>query len=285
MTSKSPIPIYDQGKEAIGGMYIAKLARKDAGVPIDKLNAHRDNFYIFFLLLKGSITMKCDGIDVEIDATSISIVSPLQVHSTQNISADAAGYFISVAPFLIPAACVDVFQNLKILQQVKKIKNAQKKDLLDIISMLHRSFNSLQSNKTQISVSLLNAFNYHLIDIFRHSEQSAGVIKNQSAIICGNFKKLLLAHSFLNPPSYFANKLHISVSHLNDCVKFTTGKSVTYWLQHAMFVEAQRLLYYTEMDVKEVAFALGFSDHRYFSRLFKKIAQETPLTFRAKFRE
>lgn len=52
-----------------------------------------------------------------------------------------------------------------------------------------------------------------------------------------------------------------------------------------MIIEAQRLLYYTENDVKEIAFSLGFEDHSYFSRLFKKICDKTPLSFRKKFRE
>jgi AraC-like DNA-binding protein len=52
-----------------------------------------------------------------------------------------------------------------------------------------------------------------------------------------------------------------------------------------MVIEAQRLLYYTENNVNEIAYQLGFEDHAYFSRLFKKITKETPLAFRKKFRE
>ncbi|MGF1924180.1 MAG: helix-turn-helix domain-containing protein [Bacteroidia bacterium] len=104
-------------------------------------------------------------------------------------------------------------------------------------------------------------------------------------MISAHFKKLINQNNFLESPAFFASKLNVSTSHLNDCVNSVTGKSVTYWLQNSMINEAQRLLYYTENDVKEIAFALGFDDHSYFSRLFKKITNETPLTFRRKFRE
>ncbi|ANF52236.1 hypothetical protein A0O34_17680 [Chryseobacterium glaciei] len=110
-------------------------------------------------------------------------------------------------------------------------------------------------------------------------------IYNQTERISSNFKKLIFQNNFLESPSFFAKKLNISTSHLNDCVNSNTGKSVTYWLQNAMIVEAQRLLYYTDNDVKEIAYNLGFEDHSYFSRLFKKISNETPLSFRRKFRE
>jgi AraC-like DNA-binding protein len=50
-------------------------------------------------------------------------------------------------------------------------------------------------------------------------------------------------------------------------------------------LEAKRLLYYTDMDVKEIAFSLGYEDHTYFSRLFSKVAGIPPGAFRRKFRE
>ena len=50
-------------------------------------------------------------------------------------------------------------------------------------------------------------------------------------------------------------------------------------------LEAKRLLYYSEQNVKEIAHALGYDDHAYFSRLFKKSESVTPLSFRAAYRK
>jgi AraC-like DNA-binding protein len=49
--------------------------------------------------------------------------------------------------------------------------------------------------------------------------------------------------------------------------------------------EAKRLLYYTELDIKEIAFKLGYDDHTYFSRLFSKTVSMSPSAFRNKFHE
>ncbi|MES1181326.1 MAG: helix-turn-helix domain-containing protein, partial [Flavobacterium sp.] len=149
----------------------------------------------------------------------------------------------------------------------------------------HRSFKSLNPNKAQIINGLFNALIYNLANIYSDSKSQIKELKNQSGIIYNNFKKLISDRTFLESPSYFAKKLNITTSHLNDCVNASSGKSVTYWLQNAMIIEAQRLLYYTENEVKKIAFTLGFEDHTYFSRLFKKITKETPLSFRRKFRE
>lgn len=279
------IPIYNQSPEAVGGIFIAHHSVKDTAELSNKLEAHRDDFFIFFVVTKGHAVIKCDMTDVELNARNLLIVKPFQVHYGQDISADAEGYYIGVAPFLIPNSCLEIFQNLKISEQLNKIDPAQEEELFDTISLLYRFFKGSNPNKNQIINGLFNALVYSFSNIFSKSQHSEIVFKNQSALIYSNFKKLLLEHSFLESPSYFAKQLNITTSHLNDCVKVSSGKSVTYWLQNTMIIEAQRLLYYTEREVKEIAFALGFQDHAYFSRLFKKITKETPLEFRRKFRE
>jgi AraC-like DNA-binding protein len=48
---------------------------------------------------------------------------------------------------------------------------------------------------------------------------------------------------------------------------------------------AQLLLYTTDMPVKEVAYALGVSDHSYFIRMFRKVTGITPQDYRSRMRE
>ncbi len=279
------IPIYNQSPEAVGGIFIAYHSAEDLANFDNKLEAHRDDFFIFFVLTKGQAVLKCDMTDIEINAIDVMMIKPLQIHHGQDGSKDAAGYYIGVAPFLIPNNCIEIFQNLKISEQLNTIDLAYQEELLDTIDLLHRSFKSANPNRTQIINGLFNALVYHLANVYSGSKVQTKELKNQSALIYSNFKKLISEVGFLKSPSYFAKKLNITTSHLNDCVKASTGKSVTYWLQNAMITEAQRLLYYTENEVKEIAFTLGFEDHTYFSRLFKKITKETPLAFRKKFRE
>jgi len=68
-------------------------------------------------------------------------------------------------------------------------------------------------------------------------------------------------------------------------LKKTTGLSVSYWILNEVMLEARRLLYYSQLNVKEITHKLGYDDPAYFSRLFKKATNTTPLAFRERYRK
>jgi AraC-like DNA-binding protein len=107
---------------------------------------------------------------------------------------------------------------------------------------------------------------------------------SRSKQIARDFKRLLKENLKLKKsPSYYAAMLNISEAYLNEVIKKITGFTVGYWIRYYVILEAKRLLLYTEMDVKEIAYSLGYENYTYFSRLFKQTAGITPLTFRATY--
>ena len=58
------------------------------------------------------------------------------------------------------------------------------------------------------------------------------------------------------------------------------GISPLQYINQKKVERAQLLLYTSDMPVKEVAYALGFSDHSYFIRLFRKLTGLTPQEYR-----
>ena len=61
------------------------------------------------------------------------------------------------------------------------------------------------------------------------------------------------------------------------------GLSPIQYINRKKVERAQLLLFTTDSSVKEVAYKLGFSDHSYFIRLFRKIASITPQEYRRLF--
>lgn len=251
----------------------------------DLTEHHRDDHYIMAIMLKGSGIIQCDMVQLHAKPASIMIMKPYQIHAIPKSKSYWEGYAISFAPFLIPDRCHAIFQNLNVKQQVLKMPKNQKSNIISTTALLQDAFMEKNVFRTFIVNGLFNSLINRIASLYSNAESNTDKLKNQPQLIAARFKQLLSVHSFLQKPSFFADALHISTAHLNDSVKSSTGFSVTYWLQNALTLEAKRHLYYTNNDVKEIAFDLGFEDHTYFSRLFKKLTTETPVAFRKKFRE
>lgn len=63
------------------------------------------------------------------------------------------------------------------------------------------------------------------------------------------------------------------------------GTSPVQYINSKKVERAQLLLYTTDMPVKEVAYSLGFSDHSYFIRMFRKQTGSTPQEYRERMRK
>lgn len=74
--------------------------------------------------------------------------------------------------------------------------------------------------------------------------------------------------------------LNISEVYLNEAVKESTGISVGSYIRDLVIVQAKRKLAYTTMSAKEIAYALGYDDYPYFSKLFKKSTGKSLAEFR-----
>ncbi|GAB6013341.1 helix-turn-helix domain-containing protein [Viscerimonas tarda] len=57
------------------------------------------------------------------------------------------------------------------------------------------------------------------------------------------------------------------------------------YLLDIKLTEAKRFLLYSDHNVNEIAFRLGFEDSSYFSRIFKKKTSLTPSDFLKKYRK
>jgi AraC family transcriptional regulator, arabinose operon regulatory protein len=76
-----------------------------------------------------------------------------------------------------------------------------------------------------------------------------------------------------------ADHLQMSESHFSKIFRNQTGASPIDYFIHLKMQEAMRLLSNTSLRVKEVAFALGYDDPLYFSRVFSRHTGMSPAAF------
>jgi len=79
---------------------------------------------------------------------------------------------------------------------------------------------------------------------------------------------------------FYARELGSSPRKLNDVARLFLDKGVAEAIDERLMLEARRLLLFSPMTVKEIAFDLGYDGHSYFTKVFKKIVGTTPVSFR-----
>jgi len=99
--------------------------------------------------------------------------------------------------------------------------------------------------------------------------------------VVGDFKALV-AKNFLEQKdvSFYASTLNITPKYLSHVLLSETGKTAKTLILEHVLLEAKSLLRQTPMTVLEICNWLGYSDHSYFTKAFKKSEGCTPLEYR-----
>lgn len=252
----------------------------------DLLSAHRDDHYMFFILEKGSGSLMIDFNEIQLSANMFYYVLPTQVHTRMRTEM-AAGWFLAVDTSLIPPECRNVFENRLLLQQPYTMNEIQLRQCFNLLILLHEKIEDDDTNPFYITVihTLLQSF--LAITAGCYNEHTSTDLKiSRLAQLTNQFKKLLIIElRTVKSPRVYAGLLNVSEIYLNEALKKTTGFSVIYWIQQEVMMEAKRLLYYSQLTVKEIAHNLGYNDHSYFSRLFRKVTGISALAFREQYRK
>lgn len=242
---------------------------------------HRHSHYSFLLYESGSATALMDLQPVCFGTGSIYYMLPGQVHQRQ-YEHQVQGWFLEVDVALIPREFRHVLEGRLALQTPQTLPAAQLAHCRQLLALLHERATPAGSFPFahHVTTALLQA----VIGVFAgaYAQPSpAGAAASRARELTYRFRLLLEQHfATLKSPSAYAQQLHVSPNHLNAMLKQETGFSVSYWISHAIVLEAKRLLVYSTLDVKEIAAWLGYTDGPYFSRLFKKQAGVSPVAFR-----
>lgn len=104
-------------------------------------------------------------------------------------------------------------------------------------------------------------------------EASNSILKKFKQLVESNY---LTWHS----TSDYARALNITPDHLNRTIKSLIGKTAKNYIQARITIAAKRLLYFSDLSSKEIAYQLGFSEPANFSAFFKKNTGLSPSQFK-----
>ena len=235
---------------------------------------HRHPFYEMILVLEGEGTMTIDFKDHPITRGALYTMSPSQIHLsivTKDFKAFLLRFDLSVFQDN------EFFDNLSIFNF--DFLQVDEENLPALTSLMKSLCDEYSHERTLKHCTLSNLLKILLIKIQRLLPDVVNEATHTTLFAALN--KAIETNRFkITTPSDYAKKLRVPIKKLHTSVKEYTGLSCGEYIRSKTIIEAKRLLSYTALNAKEIAFALGFDDAAYFSRFFKRETTFSPVDFR-----
>ena len=246
---------------------------------------HRDAHCLLLLATHGRFTLHLDFEEVAFAAPALLLVFPERVHQVLDMQ-EPQGWGLSFDPVLLDSELLPVLDQgfaAPLLPDPQAAFYQQAVTLLELLAQLQAGGSDAYTGRT--THALLNAL-FNLL-AGKAAVMAATKPRESRAVLLGQGFSQLLKRQYKTwkQPARYAAELAVSVAHLNDTVKALTGASLSAHIQRRAILEAKRLLYFTDLSVKEIGYAVGYDEPVYFGKLFKKVAGVTPRRFRRQFRD
>jgi AraC family transcriptional activator of pobA len=281
----SRIPEYGLAEPGPKGIVIRRLS-PDTRVTGSHSVAlpHRDKHYMLLIIEEGKLTGSIELGKLDLEGPFVLLVFPGQIHLLTQAS-PLKGWVIDFDPIVIDQSLkneLDIY-----FQSPVKIDHLQTDAAYGQIDKLLTVIEELSLKRgvaSKAMVALFSGMLYILISTASFVGGQSKHKKNRPQLIKQQFLTLLAEH-YRNwkKPSQYAQKLAISTAHLNDMIKQLTGSTASTVIQDHCMLEAQRLLRYTDISVKEISYQLGYANPSHFTAIFRTRIGTTPLQYRIKY--
>lgn len=276
---KGAIPIHKHKELSDNGVYLKVVTQEE--VDSQRVDyAHRDDYYIFGVIVKGKLRCDIDFKEHTISEMEIQFIRPGQVHRFID-GVNLEGWMLMVESSIVDDRYKLVFDEASISGISVRVSHTELTELITLLALVREL--SDRDVEWPIIRNLVSAFVGMVAGCFKIICHKKMDCNRRQVEIFLQFGSLLGTYlSVSHRPSFYADKLHISPVYLNEVVKKVSGRSVSGYIRNELVLHAKRMLCHTNMTVKEIAAALGFEDNAYFTRLFTKTTGKSPLQFRTK---
>jgi len=246
---------------------------------------HRHDSYLMVFFTNGSGIHEIDFDSFKIKSGSLFVLQPGQMHHW-SLSEDIEGFVIIFSQELYNLYFGQKkindynFYNSILNRPEVDFKTEEIAKILPYFDLLIQE--NSENNKLQLD-KMLNLLDCIHIEIARKYGETFSHQTHSYNIKISAFEVLLEEHFRTQKlPSFYAEKLNITLKHLNRICNEILQKTATEVIMDRVILEIKRMLIDKQLAVNEVAYALGYEDYSYFSRVFKKQTGLSPTEFRNK---
>jgi AraC-like DNA-binding protein/mannose-6-phosphate isomerase-like protein (cupin superfamily) len=243
---------------------------------------HRHDYEEVIWIRCGSAEHLLDGEQVVASANTLLIVPKGHVHRLMP-SAGLEGGVVRFKDEFLPALPVTVFSQFGGLSQLS-LSEEDRSVVEGLFSLIRSESRHITSHRRATVSFLVQALASKAEEIkLRPLEADDGGTVKERQHLWEGFNDAVEEHLRTeHDVAFYAKVLGITPRKLNEVVKLFTGQNVARAIDERLVLEAKRLILFSDMNIKEIAFGLGFAEHSYFSKVFKKITGSTPAAFRKK---
>jgi len=286
---KKNIPHYSLQRTAEEGSDLFQIKEVEGGStprPEYLFLPHRKDYYFFFLVKKGNNHHWIDFIRHEVSPGNIYFTVPHQVHLKEKEAA-LDGVLLAFTDEFILLHEQRSWKKLPILRNpddLHELRPTQQEFnfINTLLIQMLAEYSQQQDWKKGVLQSYLKIFLVCLSRIYTRQSNTHPPPSNSRWLVKRFTELVNEKYESLHQVSDYAQLLHVTPGHLNDKVREQTSLTATTLIQERILLEAKRVLFHTELSVKEVGYSLGFEDAAYFNRFFKRLTGETPSLFREK---
>lgn len=253
----------------------------------DSSQPHKHEYMEMFLFKKGGGSHAIDFNNHSIQDYSVHFVFPNQIHKVSR-ELDTNGHVLLISKAYFADVDYDLFVRFFHSFYLQPALQMESTVFQDVEQLLEAIKSELTTHKAFYQ-DIVKDYVRVLLKSFLREKSKNNVANIESHVHFNQYMDLLILvednFSKHLPVSYYAESLKVSVKKLNAiCKEFNTA-TCSNLIHNRIILEAKKLLLYSEMSVKEVMFALNYSDPAYFNRFFKSKTGQTPTAYKLVYAE
>ncbi|WP_163321797.1 MULTISPECIES: helix-turn-helix domain-containing protein [Draconibacterium] len=248
---------------------------------------HVHSFYQVVWFMKGTGKHYVDFNEYDIKDNSLFFISKGQIHHFDDNYQEGCILHFNESFMAYNENFTDVFLKHNIFHSFEKepvfrIKESDSNELHNIVNQIQTEmWTPNQFAHSDYLKVLLHLFLIVTQRFGIRNNCSALTMNNPSHILFVNFRKLLEENFHkIHTVAEYAGLLNVSTKTLTNCTKEISHQTPLEIINERLILEAKRLLSYSERNVNEVAFELGFEDPSYFVKFFKRHVKMSPREFK-----
>ena len=274
------VPVYKIGDDNHSDyIEIVELQERNS---YDSSTPHKHEYIEVFLFSKGGGNHMIDFKNHGVKSKSVHFVFPNQIHKVIR-ELDTFGHVVLVSKEYFSAVDYELY-----------VQFFHAYYLNPVITFAPESFQRVQGILQQMKMELFKKEPFYkpvvkdylqlLIQLFLRELAKSTPSKLEEDVDFKTYMDLLILvesnYKGHLPISFYCDQLRVTNRKLNMiCKKYNSGSCSSVVLARIV-LEAKKLLLYSDLSIKDVMFALNYSDAAYFNRFFKSKTGSTPSAYK-----